>query len=229
MIARRIVAVRDESEGACIVELECGHSRHVRDRPPFESFPWVRDPAERSARVGTAIECGLCDAGGEDRHAPEELRAVDIAGEYAIATWKNLLVVVLRPGVPEAFARVSGAQIEQQARYGNRLVSLTILEGDFTALFSARSRALAREQLARSSGPTRQMALVVLRGGLLASATRTTMNALSALMRLEVEWRTFAAIQPACAWLAPNVLPPVSPEDVEAIADRVLAMWPVPR
>lgn len=68
-MARRIIAVRDESESSCIVELECGHSRHVRDRPPFESYPWVRDPVQRSARVGTEIECGICDAADEDRGA----------------------------------------------------------------------------------------------------------------------------------------------------------------
>jgi hypothetical protein len=67
VIARRIVAVRDESESACIVELECGHSRHVRDRPPLESYPWVRDPVQRRARIGTTIECGRCEAAGDDR------------------------------------------------------------------------------------------------------------------------------------------------------------------
>ena len=62
MIERRIVAVHEEAPGTCIVELDCGHRRHVRDRPPFETHPWVHDDAERRARVGSAIECGLCAA-----------------------------------------------------------------------------------------------------------------------------------------------------------------------
>jgi hypothetical protein len=156
-----------------------------------------------------------------------ELEAVEVEDDYVIATWRNLLVVVLRPGVPEAFALVSDAQARQQRDYGNRLASLTILEGDFRPLFSARSRELAREQLARSAGAIHHMALVVPRDGLLASATRTTMNALSALMRLDIAWRTFAALEPACEWLAPHLLPPSTARELGSIADAVLALSPV--
>jgi tellurite methyltransferase len=62
MIERGIVAVHEESVDTCIVELDCGHRRHVRDRPPFERHPWVRDAAARGARVGQRIECGRCEA-----------------------------------------------------------------------------------------------------------------------------------------------------------------------
>jgi len=62
VIPRRIVAVREQSEGVGVIDLDCGHSRHVRDRPPQESFPWIRDEDERRARIGTTIECGSCDA-----------------------------------------------------------------------------------------------------------------------------------------------------------------------
>jgi hypothetical protein len=61
MVARRIVRVDVESEGTCVVELECGHRRHVRDRPPLERHPWVRTEAGRAARIGERIECGLCE------------------------------------------------------------------------------------------------------------------------------------------------------------------------
>jgi hypothetical protein len=150
--------------------------------------------------------------------------AVEITDEYAFATWRNLLLVVLRPGVPEAFARVADIQERMRQRYGDNLVSLTILDGDFAALFSARSRALAREQLARSSGPTRAMAIVVLRQGLLASATRTTMNALSAVMRLGVAWRTFEAVAPACEWLAGYLIPSGTAAELQAVADRAFVL-----
>lgn len=62
MVVRRIVAVTVESEDTCVVELECGHRRHVRDRPPLSSHPWVRDADARQQRISERIECGLCDA-----------------------------------------------------------------------------------------------------------------------------------------------------------------------
>lgn len=63
VVARRILTVEVESDDACIVTLECGHRRHVRDRPPFERHPWVRDADARAQRIGAEIECGLCAAG----------------------------------------------------------------------------------------------------------------------------------------------------------------------
>lgn len=104
MIPRRIIAVRDESEAACVVDLDCGHSRHVRDRPPLESYPWVRDPDARRARVGTSIECGRCDAferpvGAQRyREGPEWNAATVPAGllkrhELKAGVWGELTVV----------------------------------------------------------------------------------------------------------------------------------------
>jgi DTW domain-containing protein len=58
----RIVAIEVESEDTVVVELDCGHRRHVRDRPPLSSHPWVRDADARARRIGAAIECGHCDA-----------------------------------------------------------------------------------------------------------------------------------------------------------------------
>lgn len=62
VVDRRILAVHEESADTCVVALDCGHRRHVRDRPPFERHPWVRDADARAARVGQSIECGRCDA-----------------------------------------------------------------------------------------------------------------------------------------------------------------------
>ncbi|HWB76886.1 MAG TPA: DUF3565 domain-containing protein [Nannocystaceae bacterium] len=62
MIDRRIVAVHAESADTCVVELDCGHRRHVRDRPPFERYPWVRDATAHAQKIGATIECGRCDA-----------------------------------------------------------------------------------------------------------------------------------------------------------------------
>ena len=48
-------------EGVWVAELSCLHRQHVRHRPPFQDRPWVLEPAGRQARIGTEIECPLCD------------------------------------------------------------------------------------------------------------------------------------------------------------------------
>ncbi|HET7041436.1 MAG TPA: DUF3565 domain-containing protein [Gemmatimonadales bacterium] len=57
---RRIVSFRQDDEGHWVAELECGHTQHVRHDPPWQVRPWVVDPVEREARVGTLLECGRC-------------------------------------------------------------------------------------------------------------------------------------------------------------------------
>lgn len=60
-VQRAIVGFHQDAHGEWIAELECGHRRHVRHRPPFELRPWVVDAEERRARLGTTIACGLCE------------------------------------------------------------------------------------------------------------------------------------------------------------------------
>jgi hypothetical protein len=57
---REIVGFHQEAHGDWIAELACGHHRHVRHRPPFESRPWVLKAGGRRERLGTTLECGLC-------------------------------------------------------------------------------------------------------------------------------------------------------------------------
>ena len=52
-----------DDEGDWIVHLACGHRQHVRHRPPFQPRPWVTDEAGRRSRIGTDLECPLCDRG----------------------------------------------------------------------------------------------------------------------------------------------------------------------
>lgn len=64
----QIVGYLQDDEGDWIVELSCGHRRHVRHRPPFEVRPWVLDEEGRSSRLGSWIECLTCEdepEGGE--------------------------------------------------------------------------------------------------------------------------------------------------------------------
>lgn len=55
-----------------MAELSCLHRQHVRHRPPWRSAPWVLDAAERAARVGSPLDCPLCDRA----ELPDGLRVV---------------------------------------------------------------------------------------------------------------------------------------------------------
>jgi tellurite resistance-related uncharacterized protein len=58
---RSIVGFHQDAEGDWVAELSCFHNQHVRHRPPFQPREWVLDPAGRSARIGAAVSCPLCD------------------------------------------------------------------------------------------------------------------------------------------------------------------------
>jgi tellurite methyltransferase len=49
-----------DADGVWIAELECGHRRHVRHRPPQSSYPWILDGAGRAAKIGAPLECSRC-------------------------------------------------------------------------------------------------------------------------------------------------------------------------
>lgn len=58
---RRIKAFVMDDEGEWIAVLGCAHRQHVRHRPPFREAPWVADPQARQERIGTSLDCPLCD------------------------------------------------------------------------------------------------------------------------------------------------------------------------
>jgi chromate reductase, NAD(P)H dehydrogenase (quinone) len=62
-VETRICGYRQDSEGDWIAELECGHSQHVRHRPPWQLRPWVTTPQGRESQLLTRIDCPLCDRG----------------------------------------------------------------------------------------------------------------------------------------------------------------------
>ena len=64
---RRITGFVEDEAGDPVAQLECGHRRHVRHDPPLSERPWVLDPAERSARIGTLLGCARC----QRRELPE--------------------------------------------------------------------------------------------------------------------------------------------------------------
>lgn len=58
---RAIDGFHPDDEGDWVAELECGHNQHVRHRPPFQLRPWVLDEEGRRGRIGSPLECPLCD------------------------------------------------------------------------------------------------------------------------------------------------------------------------
>jgi len=64
---RRITGFHQDPEGDWVAELTCGHGQHVRHHPPWEVRPWVVTEASRRDRLGTTLNCVLCDIS-----APEE-------------------------------------------------------------------------------------------------------------------------------------------------------------
>ena len=72
VVERPITGYRQDEVGEWVAELECGHNQHVRHQPPFQLRAWVLDPQGRAARLGTNLECLLC----ERAEMPDELRAV---------------------------------------------------------------------------------------------------------------------------------------------------------
>jgi hypothetical protein len=64
-VQRAIVGFHLDDDGDWVAELACGHRRHVRHRPPLFPEPWVLDADARRERIGSPLECRLCDEGGE--------------------------------------------------------------------------------------------------------------------------------------------------------------------
>jgi uncharacterized caspase-like protein len=70
VVKRAIKRFNQDELGDWVVELDCGHTRHVRHKPPWQNRPWVTTEAGRSQMIGKLIQCGLCnrleDQRGED-------------------------------------------------------------------------------------------------------------------------------------------------------------------
>jgi Protein of unknown function (DUF3565) len=60
---RKIVDFHQDQVGDWVADLECGHTQHVRHRPPFELRPWVVTPEGRASKLGVKLDCKKCDAG----------------------------------------------------------------------------------------------------------------------------------------------------------------------
>lgn len=75
---RAITGFHQDEEGDWVAELTCLHGQHVRHRPPFQDRPWVIDAEKRQARVGSPMDCPLCDRA----EMPEGLSLLRTAGPF---------------------------------------------------------------------------------------------------------------------------------------------------
>ena len=55
-----VVTYLGKQEGHWVADLECGHSQHVRHRPPVEVREWVLTEEGRRGRIGASLPCRLC-------------------------------------------------------------------------------------------------------------------------------------------------------------------------
>ena len=58
---RQIVGFHTDAEQDWVAELSCFHNQHVRHRPPFQERPWVTKASARARRIGSELDCPLCD------------------------------------------------------------------------------------------------------------------------------------------------------------------------
>jgi Protein of unknown function (DUF3565) len=62
-VERAIVDFETDEVGDWVALLVCGHRQHVRHRPPWQERPWVCSAEGRAGRLGSVLECRLCDEG----------------------------------------------------------------------------------------------------------------------------------------------------------------------
>ncbi|MDQ4098750.1 MAG: DUF3565 domain-containing protein [Actinomycetota bacterium] len=62
---QQITGFHRDDAGDWVAELACGHGQHIRHNPPFRLAPWVLDDEQRAARIGSVLECRICDRPGE--------------------------------------------------------------------------------------------------------------------------------------------------------------------
>lgn len=58
---RSMQGFHQDEQGEWVAELDCGHTQHVRHRPPFTLRPWVLTAEGRQERIGQRLDCPLCD------------------------------------------------------------------------------------------------------------------------------------------------------------------------
>ena len=79
---RSIDGFHEGDDGDWVAELSCLHNQHVRHRPPFIDRPWVTSASGRFERLGTELDCPLCDRA----ELPHGLEVARTAGPFEVET-----------------------------------------------------------------------------------------------------------------------------------------------
>jgi hypothetical protein len=61
MAEQKIVGFHQDEHGDWVADLACGHTQHVRHRPPWELRPWVITEEGRQSYLGAVLNCKRCD------------------------------------------------------------------------------------------------------------------------------------------------------------------------
>jgi tellurite methyltransferase len=94
--AARIAGFEPDDEGQLIARLDCGHTQHMRHKPPWELRPWVATAAGRAEQVGTWVSCIWCRMPKLPDHAVEYKRTPDYDDQSTPAGLRK--THQLRPG-----------------------------------------------------------------------------------------------------------------------------------
>jgi hypothetical protein len=57
---RRIIGFHQDENGDWVADLECGHTQHVRHKPPWQQRPWVTTEEGRAQFLGHKLFCKKC-------------------------------------------------------------------------------------------------------------------------------------------------------------------------
>ena len=64
---RRVIGFHQDGASDWVADLECGHSQHVRHKPPWTMRPWVLTKEGRNAFLGHELVCLKCAVFAQDR------------------------------------------------------------------------------------------------------------------------------------------------------------------
>lgn len=59
---QRITGFHQDEFSDWVADLECGHTQHVRHKPPWDLRPWVVEENSRKEFLGRMLDCVLCES-----------------------------------------------------------------------------------------------------------------------------------------------------------------------
>lgn len=62
-----IVGFHQDEVGDWVADLACGHTQHVRHKPPLTNRPWVLTAHGRQPFIGFRLYCKLCEEVAADQ------------------------------------------------------------------------------------------------------------------------------------------------------------------